>query len=52
MLEHIEQLLGQLGGEMAANDNGDEAGPSVEDIGDDFIRSSEDEEDDDDAMEH
>ncbi|XP_062841423.1 uncharacterized protein si:dkey-12j5.1 [Trichomycterus rosablanca] len=50
MLEHTEQLLGELGGEIAADENGDEAGPSIDDIGDDFIQSSEDE--DDDAMEH
>lgn len=50
MLEHTEQLLGELGG---ADDGADEAGPSVDDIGDDFVQSSEDEEDaDDDAMEH
>lgn len=51
MLEHTEQLLGELGGELVADDDGDEAGPSIDDIGDDFIQSSEDEEDDD-AMEH
>ncbi|XP_053084002.1 uncharacterized protein si:dkey-12j5.1 isoform X2 [Pangasianodon hypophthalmus] len=51
MLEHTEQLLGELGGELVADDEGDEAGPSIDDIGDDFIQSSEDEEDDD-AMEH
>ncbi|KAG7317855.1 hypothetical protein KOW79_018890 [Hemibagrus wyckioides] len=53
MLEHTEQLLGELGGELVADDDADEAGPSVDDIGDDFVQSSEDEEDaDDDAMEH
>ncbi|KAK3515634.1 hypothetical protein QTP70_025334 [Hemibagrus guttatus] len=52
MLEHTEQLLGELGGELVADDDADEAGPSVDDIGDDFIQSSEDEEDADDAMEH
>lgn len=51
MLEHTEQLLGELGGESVTDDDGDEAGPSIDDIGDDFIQSSEDEEDDD-AMEH
>lgn len=51
MLEHTEQLLGELGGELVADDDGDETGPSIDDIGDDFIQSSEDEEDDD-AMEH
>ncbi|KAF4075966.1 hypothetical protein AMELA_G00224980 [Ameiurus melas] len=51
MLEHTEQLLGELGGELVADDDGDEAGPSTDDIGDDFIQSSEDEEDGD-AMEH
>ncbi|XP_060756183.1 uncharacterized protein si:dkey-12j5.1 isoform X2 [Neoarius graeffei] len=52
MLEHTEQLLGELGGELVAHDDGDEAGPSIDDIGDDFIQSSEDEQEDDDAMEH
>lgn len=51
MLEHTEQLLGELGGELVAEVDGDEAGPCIDDIGDDFIQSSEDEEDDD-AMEH
>ncbi|XP_027027675.2 probable assembly chaperone of rpl4 [Tachysurus fulvidraco] len=52
MSEHTEQLLGELGGELVAEDDADEAGPSVDDIGDDFIQSSEDEDDADDAMEH
>lgn len=51
MLEHTEHLLRELGGESVADDDGDEAGPSTDDIGDDFIQSSEDEENDD-AMEH
>ncbi|KAL6462332.1 hypothetical protein MHYP_G00287540 [Metynnis hypsauchen] len=51
MLEHTEQLLGELGGELVADDDDEEAGPSVDDIGDDFIQSSEDEEEDE-AMEH
>ncbi|KAL7840327.1 hypothetical protein AOLI_G00256500 [Acnodon oligacanthus] len=52
MLEHTEQLLGELGGELLADDDDDDqAGPSVDDIGDDFIQSSEDEEEDV-AMEH
>ncbi|XP_017551271.2 probable assembly chaperone of rpl4 [Pygocentrus nattereri] len=50
MLEHTEQLLGELGGELEADDD-DEAGPSVDGIGDDFIQISEDEEEDE-AMEH
>lgn len=52
MSEHTEQLLGELGGELVAEDDADEAGPSVDDVGDDFIQSSEDEDDADDAMEH
>ncbi|KAI5620829.1 putative assembly chaperone of rpl4 [Silurus asotus] len=56
MLEHTEQLLQELGGELVAEDDGDEAGPSIDDIGDDFIQCSEDEDndedDDDESMEH
>ncbi|XP_048008327.1 probable assembly chaperone of rpl4 isoform X1 [Megalobrama amblycephala] len=55
MFEHTEQLLAELGGEehgVAAaddDDDDDEAGPSLEDIEDDFIQSSDEEED---AMDH
>lgn len=49
MQEHIEQLLGELGGELVADD--DEAGPCIDDIGDDFVQSSEDEGNEE-AMEH
>ncbi|TSK20222.1 putative assembly chaperone of rpl4 [Bagarius yarrelli] len=54
VLEHTEQLLGELGGELVDDgiDDAEVAGPSIDDIGDDFIQTSEDEEDDDDAMEH
>lgn len=52
MMEHTEQLLGELGGELVPEGDGDdEAGPSIDGIGDDFIQSSEDEEEDE-AMEH
>ncbi|XP_030640623.1 probable assembly chaperone of rpl4 [Chanos chanos] len=49
LLEHIQQLLGELGN--GDEDEDDEGGPSVEDIGDDFIQSS-DEEEEEDTMEH
>lgn len=50
MLEHTEQLLADLAGEAhEAEDEDDEAGPSLEDIEDDFIQSSDEE---DDAMDH
>lgn len=51
MLEHTEQLLAELGGDthVAEDDNEDGAGPSLEDIEDDFIQSSDEE---DDAMDH
>lgn len=46
MLEHTEQLLAELGGEAhEAEDDDDEAGPSLEDIEDDFIQSSDEEDD-------
>ncbi|XP_063054695.1 uncharacterized protein si:dkey-12j5.1 [Engraulis encrasicolus] len=54
MLEHVEQLLSELrpaGDAAAADDDDDEDGPSIDDIGDDFIHSS-DEDEDEDAMEH
>lgn len=53
MLEHTEQLLGELGGELVDDgiDDAGVAGPSIDNIGDDFIQTSEDEEDED-AMEH
>ncbi|XP_035260694.1 probable assembly chaperone of rpl4 [Anguilla anguilla] len=47
MLEHTEQLLGELGPGDNVADSGDEDLP-LENIGDDFVESSEDE----DAMEH
>ncbi|XP_066534251.1 uncharacterized protein si:dkey-12j5.1 isoform X2 [Hoplias malabaricus] len=50
MLEHTEQLLGELGGELVADDD-NEAGPSIDNIGDDFIQSSDDDEEEE-AMEH
>lgn len=51
MFEHTEQLLAELGGEEhgADDDDDDEAGPSVDNIEDDFIQSSDEE---DDAMDH
>lgn len=51
MFEHTEQLLAELGGEEhgADDDEDDEAGPSVDNIEDDFIQSSDEE---DDAMDH
>ncbi|XP_051722092.1 uncharacterized protein si:dkey-12j5.1 isoform X3 [Ctenopharyngodon idella] len=53
MFEHTEQLLAELGGEEHGvaddDDDNDEAGPSLEDIADDFIQSSDEEED---AMDH
>ncbi|XP_052434524.1 uncharacterized protein si:dkey-12j5.1 [Carassius gibelio] len=51
MFEHTEQLLAELGGEDhgADDDDDDEAGPSVDNIEDDFIQSSDEE---DDAMDH
>lgn len=51
MLEHTEQLLAELGGEAheADDDDDDEAGPSLDNIEDDFIQSSDEEED---AMDH
>uniref|UniRef100_A0A673MDM8 Si:dkey-12j5.1 n=1 Tax=Sinocyclocheilus rhinocerous TaxID=307959 RepID=A0A673MDM8_9TELE len=48
MFEHTEQLLAELGGEEHGADD-DEAGPSVDNIEDDFIQSSDEE---DDAMDH
>uniref|UniRef100_A0A8C1J8B9 Si:dkey-12j5.1 n=1 Tax=Cyprinus carpio TaxID=7962 RepID=A0A8C1J8B9_CYPCA len=47
MLEHTEQLLAELGGEEhgADEDDDDEAGPSVDNIEDDFIQSSDEEDD-------
>lgn len=58
MLEHIEQLLSELRGagttsaadEDDNNDDDDDDGPCLDDIGDDFIHSSDEEEDN--AMEH
>ncbi|KAJ8291008.1 hypothetical protein GJAV_G00020350 [Gymnothorax javanicus] len=47
MLEHTEQLLQELGPGDAAADSGDEDLP-LENIGDDFVESS----DEEDAMEH
>ncbi|KAA0703342.1 hypothetical protein E1301_Tti006861 [Triplophysa tibetana] len=44
MLEHTEHLLAELGGEAHEAED-DEAGPSLEDIDDDFIQSSDEEED-------
>lgn len=44
MLEHTEHLLAELGGEAPEAED-DEAGPSLEDIDDDFIQSSDEEED-------
>ncbi len=52
MFEHTEQLLAELGGEEHGaddDDDDDEAGPSVDNIEDDFIQSSDEE---DDAMDH
>ncbi|XP_052000115.1 uncharacterized protein si:dkey-12j5.1 [Xyrauchen texanus] len=52
MFEHTEQLLAELVGERyeaGDDDDDDEAGPSLEDIEDDFIQSSDEEED---AMDH
>ncbi|KAG8010104.1 putative assembly chaperone of rpl4 [Nibea albiflora] len=52
MLEHVEQLLGELGGEMTEGDEGEEADPNLDD---DFEPCSDEEEDDDEAdapMEH
>uniref|UniRef100_A0A8C1Y2L4 Si:dkey-12j5.1 n=1 Tax=Cyprinus carpio TaxID=7962 RepID=A0A8C1Y2L4_CYPCA len=52
MFEHTEQLLAELGGdgeEHGADDDDDEAGPSLDNIEDDFIQSSDEEED---AMDH
>ncbi|XP_039535799.1 probable assembly chaperone of rpl4 [Pimephales promelas] len=49
MFEHTEQLLAELGGGDDDDDDDDEAGPSLEDIEDDFIQSSDEEED---AMDH
>ncbi|KAI7806733.1 putative UPF0661 TPR repeat-containing protein C16D10.01c [Triplophysa rosa] len=48
MMEHTEHLLAELGGEAHEAED-DEAGPSLEDIEDDFIQSSDEEED---AMDH
>ncbi|KAM9308102.1 uncharacterized protein PAF06_012247 [Gastrophryne carolinensis] len=42
LLEHVEQLLGELGGEDAPGDSDNDDAP-LENIGDDFIQSSEDE---------
>ncbi|XP_061101202.1 uncharacterized protein si:dkey-12j5.1 isoform X4 [Conger conger] len=47
MLEHTQQLLGELGPGDSAADSGEEDLP-LENIGDDFVESS----DDEDAMEH
>ncbi|KAI1885475.1 hypothetical protein AGOR_G00204080 [Albula goreensis] len=49
LLEHTEQLLRELGPGDQAGDSGDEDLP-LENIGDDFVKSSDDEEED--AMEH
>uniref|UniRef100_A0A673K5U3 Probable assembly chaperone of rpl4 n=1 Tax=Sinocyclocheilus rhinocerous TaxID=307959 RepID=A0A673K5U3_9TELE len=53
MFEHTEQLLAELGGEEHGadddDDDDDEAGPYLDNIEDDFIQSSDDEED---AMDH
>uniref|UniRef100_A0A9J7YHE5 Si:dkey-12j5.1 n=1 Tax=Cyprinus carpio carpio TaxID=630221 RepID=A0A9J7YHE5_CYPCA len=53
MFEHTEQLLAELGGDGeehgADDDDDDEAGPSLDNIEDDFIQSSDEEED---AMDH
>ncbi|XP_051575690.1 uncharacterized protein LOC127453411 [Myxocyprinus asiaticus] len=52
MLEHTKQLLAELGGEgyeAEVDDDDDEAGPSLEDIEDNFIQSNDEEED---AMDH
>ncbi|KAG7469994.1 hypothetical protein MATL_G00134940 [Megalops atlanticus] len=49
MLEHVEQLLGELGPGDEDADSGDERLP-LDTIGDDFVQSSDDE--DEDAMEH
>ncbi|XP_035382287.1 probable assembly chaperone of rpl4 isoform X2 [Electrophorus electricus] len=55
LLEHTEQLLGELGGEetVAGEDDGGGVGggPSLDDIADDFVQSSDDDEEED-AMEH
>ncbi|KAM4026896.1 uncharacterized protein ACNLHF_022776 [Anomaloglossus baeobatrachus] len=42
LLEHVEQILGDLGGEEAPGDSDAEDAP-LENIGDDFVQSSEDE---------
>ncbi|KAG5270916.1 hypothetical protein AALO_G00173730 [Alosa alosa] len=52
MLEHVEQLLSELrpeGASAADDDEDDEDGPPIDDIADDFIHSSDEEEN---AMEH
>ncbi len=47
MFEHTEQLLAELGDEEhGADDDDEEAGPSVDNIEDDFVQSS----DEDDVM--
>ncbi|KAK1806678.1 hypothetical protein P4O66_005178, partial [Electrophorus voltai] len=55
LLEHTEQLLGELGGEETVagedDDGGVGGGPSLDDIADDFVQSSDDDEEED-AMEH
>ncbi|XP_076869259.1 uncharacterized protein LOC143519561 isoform X2 [Brachyhypopomus gauderio] len=48
--KHTEQLLGELGGEDTVADDDDAGGgPSLDDIADDFVQSSDEEED---TMEH